>query len=170
MKYAVLSDSHDNGEALAAALAEIGKRGITAGFHLGDFTSPAFIAAMLEAEDITWYSVWGNMDDERTKRATELFDNPRFDIIDEPCRELQIDDMVVFLTHFPFIAEKAAESGSYHAVFHGHTHQKRMEKDFIGTLIANPGELSGLRYGTSSFGIWDSDTNGFEIMDLSSLA
>ncbi len=170
MKYAVLSDSHDNTEALDAALAEIGKRGITAGFHLGDFTSPEFISALLEYENITWYSVWGNMDDERTRSQVALVMNSQFNIIDEPCRELQIDGKTVFLTHFPFIAEKAAESGSYHAVFHGHTHQKRMEKDFIGTLIANPGELSGLRYGTSSFGIWDSDTNDFEFIDLSKLA
>ncbi len=57
MKYAIISDSHDNYYNLAKALEEIKSRGITVGFHLGDICAPPMVAQMAEEKTIKWYFV-----------------------------------------------------------------------------------------------------------------
>jgi putative phosphoesterase len=166
MNYAVLSDSHDNLEAIRRALQEITARGITKGFHLGDFVAPFSIEEILKEETISWECVFGNNDGDGKAILEIMHREPRFTISQEKFCEVSIDGKNAYLTHYPNLAETAAASGKYNAVFHGHTHKKR--SDFLpnNTLLANPGELTGVRYGTSSFGIWDSEKNSFEIVNL----
>ncbi len=166
MKYGIFSDSHDHPYNLSKAVEIIKERGITTCFHLGDFCAPIFIKGMVAYGGIKWICVWGNVDGAKAKAILDLKDNPNFDIVDESFREVEVPEGKLFLVHFPELAKHAAMSGLYKAVFYGHNHQKKVEKLENGTLLANPGELAGFATGQPSFGIWDSEANEFEIVDL----
>ncbi len=166
MKYAVISDSHDHFYNLEQAVKIIKERGIKTCFHLGDFCAPTFIKAMAAHEGIRWLCVWGNVDGAKAKAILDLKDNPRFDVVDESFRDLELEGKKIFLVHFPELARHAAKSGEYQAVFYGHNHQVKVEKLESGTLLANPGELSGMATGKPSFGVWDSGQNEMELVYL----
>lgn len=166
MKYAVLSDSHDNLYNLEQAMKLIKAQGITTCFHLGDFCAPPFVRAMLMYKEIKWICVWGNVDGAKAKMLLEHKNNPNFDISDEAFRELGLPEGKIFLVHFPLLAQNAAKSGDYKAVFYGDNHKKEVEKLDNGTLLANPGEIAGTATGQPSFGIWDSQTNEMAIVEL----
>src|SRR3989344_2426426 len=166
MKYAVISDSHDHFYNLEQAVKIIKERGITTCFHLGDYCAPGFIRAMVAHKNINWICVWGNVDGAKAKIILEQKNTPNFDIAEEHFREVETDGKKIFLVHFPDLARHAAKSGEYAAVFYGDNHEKYAEKLDNGALLANPGELAGFATGRPSFGIWDSDTNEFEIVDL----
>lgn len=58
-----------------------------------------------------------------------------------------IDDVRLFVSHYPKDAERAAESGEYDLVIHGHTHVPRDEvRD--GCRIINPGSAFRPRGGS----------------------
>lgn len=151
MKYAILSDSHDNIHNLSRAIEIIKKEGITQAIHLGDFcTQSTFKFLIQETQGINLNCISGNMDVG----------------IDLPLSlELETERGKIFIVHRPEPAERAAESGNYVAVFHGHTHLKRNEVLPNGTLLANPGELAGSHTGQPSFAVWNSETNEFKIIN-----
>jgi hypothetical protein len=66
--------------------------------------------------------------------------------------------MSVAINHYPAIARGLAE-GNYNAVFYGHDHTS-FNGEVGATLLANPGEIMG-RFGTPSFGIYDTEANSF---------
>lgn len=166
MKYAVMSDSHDNFYNLEQAVKIIKQQGIKTCFHLGDYCAPGFVAAMVKLEEINWICVWGNVDGAKAKILLDHGDKANFDISPEAFREMELPEGKIFLTHFPLLASNVAKSGEYKAVFHGDNHAKKVEKLENGTLLANPGELAGFATGQPSFGIWDTEVNEIEIVDL----
>ena len=166
MKYAVVSDVHDNFYNLQEAIGIIKRRGIKTCFYLGDFCAPSISKAMVAHKDLRWICIWGNVDGAKAQIVLEQWENPNFDIVAETFREVETPKGKVFLSHFPLPAKVAAKSGEYVAVFHGHTHEKKVEKLENGTLLANPGEIGGFVTGQPSFAIWDLDVDEFEIVDL----
>lgn len=166
MLYAVVSDTHDNYYNLEQAVKIIKSRDITTCFHLGDFCAPGFIRAMVSHQDLKWVCVWGNVDGAKAKIILDQKDNHNFDIVEESFREFDTPDGKIFLVHFPLLAQHAAKTGEYKAVFYGDNHTKKVEALDNGTLLANPGELVGFKTGQPSFAIWDSATNTMEIVDL----
>lgn len=166
MKYAVFSDSHDNFYNLEQAMKLVKERGITTCFHLGDFCAPGAVRKMTSYKELKWFCVWGNNEGAKAQIALEQRDNPNFDVAYESFRELEIEGKKIFLVHFPELARHAAKSGEYTAVFYGHDHKLHQEKLDNGTLLASPGEISGMATGQPTFGIWDSETNEFEIVNL----
>jgi putative phosphoesterase len=171
MLIALFSDSHDNLMNIQAALREIIRRGITLGLHLGDICGPEALE-LLANSGLDWKCVWGNMDLDRASGYTAIKQCPAINIPPEDFREVFIANRVLFLTHFPDLARIAALSGKYDAVFHGHTHHMFQDAIFhIGqlkkeTLLANPGELCGTRFGIPSFGIYDTERNTFTIVRI----
>lgn len=164
MKLAIFSDTHDNLGTTGLAIEQVKAAGITHGLHLGDFTSPPTIMLLAEC-GIQWTCVWGNCDGDKllAYRRTEKLGT--MDFANGDFREHEVEGKKLFLTHYPEIARIAALSGLYDAVFHGHNHQAATE--IIGkTLLANPGELTGIRFGKPSYGIYDTDTNTFETIWL----
>lgn len=166
MKYGVIADSHDNFYNLEQAIKILEKKKIKVCFHLGDFCAPSVVKAMVAHKNIKWICVWGNVDGDKGKVVSDQCKNPKFDIVSETFREFEFSGGKLFLTHFPLLAEIAAKSGIYKAVFYGHYHIKKVEKLENGALLANPGEIAGLKKGQPSFGIWDSITNQIELVDL----
>ncbi len=165
MKVAVVSDSHDHFYNLDRATTLIKAAGINDCLHLGDFCAPGFVKEML-VSGLRWTCVWGNVDGAKAKIVLEHGANPNFDIAEESFRELEIAGRKVFQTHFPLLARNAAESGRYDIAFYGDNHTKKIDTLANGTVLANPGELAGFKSGQPSFGIWDTEENNFEIVDL----
>ena len=64
----------------------------------------------------------------------------------QECAEISLEDVDIFVTHYPEEAQRAALSGQYSLVIHGHTHVPR--KDLIGaTKLLNPGSTTRPRGG-----------------------
>lgn len=159
MKLAVFSDSHDNMENIKKAIELCKQAGITRGLHLGDFCAPPSLTLLAES-GLTWQCVWGNVDGDRLLSYQRVAPLGTMDLVAEDFRELEIDGKKLFLTHYPQISRIAALSGLYDACFYGHNHEAKQE--IIGkTLLANPGEVAGFRFGKPSFGIYDTETNLF---------
>lgn len=169
MKIAVFSDTHDHISNTARAVDIAKELGITEGLHLGDFTSPPTIQ-LLAKSGLTWTCVWGNCDGDKLLpyRRTETLGT--MDFADEDFREHEIDGRKLFLTHYPQVARIAALSGEFDAVFHGHNHEAKVEtvkaNNGKDVLLANPGELCAIKTGKASFGLYEPETNSFEIVWL----
>ena len=164
MLIAVLSDSHDRTDHLEYAINQAKERGITTAFHLGDFCSP-FVLEQLGQSGLTWYVVWGNNDGDKL-RGTSMAAG-QVDIVPDDYRELDLEGRKLFLTHYPQIGRIAALSAQYDAVFFGHNHQASQEiisqeGSSKKTLLANPGEIYGMRTGKPSFAIYNTEDNSFE--------
>jgi putative phosphoesterase len=163
----ILSDSHDNLDTLRTILAQCKERGFTNGIHLGDFCSPFSVDLLVES-GITWTCVWGNNDGDRL-RNTIRASHGAVHMGENDFREVEMEGKKLFLTHYPEIGRIAALSGQYDAVFHGHNHvaaQEVIMTEHCATLLANPGEVCGWRFGKPSFGIYNTESNTFEIIWL----
>ena len=160
MRIAVFSDSHDNMDNLKKAFALAKEKGLTEGIHLGDLCAPP-AALLLATSGLTWQCVWGNVDGDKLQSYRLVAEHGTVDFAPGDFRELTVDGRKLFLTHYPEIARIAALSGQYDAAFHGHDHTANQEI-IDKTLLANPGEIAGFRFGKPSFGIYDSQDNSFE--------
>ncbi len=165
MKYAFVSDSHDNHDNLKKALDKIKDLGIKKVFHLGDICAPTVYFDVLKnyTSEMDFVLVFGNNDGEKVMWTKISMEDPKIDMANGDFREYEVEGEKIFLTHYPEIAEIAALSKKYKASFHGHTHLAYSKK-LNGVLLANPGEVVGTRTGNPSFGVWNSDTNEFEII------
>ena len=157
MKIAVISDIHDQIENLDWALKQIKNKDISHIFALGDYTSP-YIIERLQVDNIPISAVWGNSDGDRhSMLLASQNENPHISFAKREFDTVKIDDKKFFLTHYPDLAENAAKSLDYDAVFHGHTHYQKNEK--IGTVpIINPGKLAMYPNDEISFAIFDTET------------
>jgi len=152
MKFAIISDTHDNMSNLKKAISWIQKENIQLILHCGDITSIETLnnAKKLFGERIEF--VKGNGD---------------FDLDLPEKKEIKIDKKKIAFTHFPQIAKKLAESGKFDLVFYGHTHKPWQEK--IGDCrMINPGELAGQIF-KPTFAIYNTDQDFLELKILENL-
>jgi len=163
MKIAIISDIHDQIENLNWALEQIKNKDISQIFTLGDYTSP-YIIEKLQLNNITISAVWGNCDGDRHSMVlASQNENKNISFAKREFDTVEIDDKKFFLTHYPDLAENAAKSLDYDAVFHGHTHYMRNEK--IGAVpIINPGKLAMYPNDEISFAIFDTKTKTAEFI------
>ena len=156
MKIAVISDIHDQSDHLQWFSQEIKKYNVSHIFALGDYCSP-FIVEKLASIPIPIFAVWGNNDSEKDAMINAAQVNQKFTFAPHKFGEIIIDERQYFLTHYPDLAENAAKSHEFDAVFHGHTHYARCEKIGIVPII-NPGKFALYPHNVTSFAIFDTDT------------
>ncbi len=154
MKIAIASDLHDHQEHLTWFLEECKKRNITQCYFLGDMIRPTLAKVLFQS--LKTHFIFGNNDGDHVR--TMRFATPETKIADYCFDELTVNEKQVFLTHYPLLAENAARSGKYDAVFYGHDHTKHEER-LDKTLLVNPGELAGFVTGIISFYVWDTHNN-----------
>jgi len=162
MKLGVISDSHDNLDAIALALNVFEKEDVEAILHAGDITSP-FTARALGNAGKKVYAVFGNCDGEKLglKQAFS-------EIGGEICEDLidyEFDGRSIFMTHKDSIAIPVSASGHFDIVIYGHTH-RHVVKKVKDKLLLNPGELSGWVTHQKTLAILDLDKLDAKIVKL----
>ncbi len=159
MLVCIASDSHNNMDDVEKLISYIKDMEISAAIHCGDICKPE-VLLKFEKSGIFVNAVFGNMDnrDNLTKRLVNSDYVKLFGYIGE----FELKGRKIAFMHNLQIGEKPI--GKYDAVFYGHTHIK--EKRFSGkTLIANPGEIAGLRR-RASFAVYDTKRNNIEFVEI----
>lgn len=159
MNIAIMSDSHNAWDNLDKAIQIANERGCQYLLHAGDLVSYLGVSILVKFKGKVFY-VWGN---------NELYHNEFSNMTDpsgkiEFCGETfvgEIDGFKTYMTHLPSSAEIAASSGDFDLCIYGHAHDYQVQQ-FGHTLLVNPGEVVGSRYGIASFAIFDTVTKSFE--------
>ncbi len=141
----IMSDSHDNCNAVNKAVSFFNSVECELVIHAGDFVAP-FAARKLEQLKCPVKAVFGNCDGEKKglKKAFESLGT----ISKEPLTFANKKvNFLVTHTHFKVKDYKAA--GNYHVIIYGHTHKPEISKN-RGIIIINPGETGGWLTGKNS--------------------
>lgn len=141
MKIGVLSDTHDQGELIRAAVKYFNAQNVELVIHCGDWVSP-FILYFFQGLKARLRGVFGNNDGDKFRHLT--FKNKwGLDLeYEDRFLEMEIDHrrIAVFHGDYSGIVEALVTCGKYDAIFHGHTHQK-INQHYGKTLSLNPGSL-----------------------------
>ena len=166
MKFAIISDSHDNWPNILTALKFIEKRGIDLIIHCGDISSGEVLRQTGKNFKGKIHAVLGNVSSSLETMQKKAKSVGSITIYEET-GELKIDNKKIAWNHYPDQAKELAESGKYDLVFYGHDH-KPWEKQLGKTTLLNPGTLAGL-FNKPSFAIYDTKTDRAELVLLEKL-
>lgn len=134
MQVGIVSDTHDDLDAVEAAVTFFERRGVDVVVHCGDFVAP-FSAEPFD-DDWDFYAVRGNNDGEWALQP--LIDE--FGTYLGEAGTITLDGLEVAVYHgtSDVLIDGLVESGTYDYVFHGHTHTHGIETRG-GTTRVNPG-------------------------------
>ncbi len=165
MKIAIVSDIHDQSENLKWAVSKMQELKVDQVFALGDYSSP-YIVERLGLVGVSVIAIWGNNDGDQVAMFKAVLEDENNQIYFKKGNfaELEYDGKKYFLSHYPLLAENAAMSGKYEAVFHGHTHTQRSEV-LNNTPIINPGKLAVFPDDKISFAVYDTETKDVKFME-----
>jgi len=160
----LISDTHDNMQAIAKAVEVFNSKKVGLVLHAGDHVAP-FTCTAYKGLECKLVGVYGNVDGER-RALRERFSSMGFKV-EKDFEELEVDEVKIALLHglYPQIVEALALSGKYHVVVHGHTHLRRAEK-MRSALVVNPGEACGYVYGVRSVALLDTATLKVEFVEF----
>ena len=163
MRFAIISDTHNNMANLNKAIDFLNAEKIEIMLHCGDISNQETINEAVKKFN-------GNIDFVRGNADFNLHDVP-------DSLSLDIGGKKVAFIHYPDLAKKLAENGNYDLVFYGHTHKPWVERisakhpetrEERMCILANPGELAGQRF-KPTFAIYDTETNKLELKILEKL-
>src|SRR3989344_4408994 len=158
MKFAIVSDTHDNLANFAKAITWCNQENIKVMLHCGDICNQDTINQSEKLFNGKIYFVRGNGDFNLHEVSEKM--------------ELELDGKQIFFNHYPEVAKPAAESGKYDLVFYGHTHKPWLDRRSFSEggeekecLLVNPGEVAGQRF-KPTFAIYDTETEKLELKIL----
>jgi len=154
----VISDSHDNLDAVRRAVRFFRGAGCRCVIHAGDFVAP-FAARELEGLDCPVKAVYGNCDGERDGLEKALL--PFGEIHTAPFF-FSLHGLRFLLSHIP-VPRLESSSERLDVFIFGHTHRPEVRRS-RGLLILNPGEAGGWVSGRSSVALLDPRTRKAEIV------
>ena len=158
MKFAILSDTHDNIINFNKVINWLNQEQIDTILHCGDICKQETINETTKKFKGKIHFVRGNGD---------------FGLDGIPeTMEIKLGGKRIFINHYPDIAKKMAESGKYDLVFYGHTHKPWLDRRSLGEggkektcLLINPGEVAGQHY-KPTFALYDTVTEELELKIL----
>ncbi len=140
MQIGIVSDTHDDLDAVAAAVALFDREGVGTVVHCGDFVAPFSVAPFDSggADAPDFYAVRGNNDGEWGVQSTV----ESFGTYLGEAGALAIGGAEIAVTHGTsrIVVDALVDCGDYDYVFHGHTHAHGIEER-NGTVRVNPGGL-----------------------------
>ena len=155
----IMSDSHDNLDAIRKAIKIFNKEEIEVVIHAGDLISP-FTALEFRKLDPELVAIYGNNDGEKEglKVAYEEI------CILEDFKEISVEGWKFSIIHGSnqAIVDSLAKCGKYDVVIRGHTHKMEILND--ETMIINPGEVCGYVSGQKTVVLLDTDDLSFEVI------
>lgn len=142
MRIGLLSDTHDDLQALGEALHLFRQEGIVQLLHCGDVCGPAVVEAL---EGFTVHVALGNMDRAPGLALAVEARQGRGRLA--RCHFLLLDGLQVALLHGDDqgLLRRLISSRRFAYVFHGHTH-RRADRRVGDTRVINPGALGGIRH------------------------
>jgi uncharacterized protein len=158
MLVALMSDSHDNLNALARAVSFCNQEKVGAVLHAGDLVAP-FVSRELNKLDAPLTIVFGNNDGEK-QGLREAFKDKIFD----PPHELELDGKRIVMLHAPLNLQSYIDSKQHDLILYGHLH--RIEVTPGPPIVVNPGELGAWLTGKSTMALWDTKANLIEVVTL----
>jgi len=161
MKVGVISDTHDNLDAIKKAVKLFNDEGVALVLHAGDFVAP-FTAKPLGELDAKLIGIFGNNDGDKLLLKERFEGNGVGELHEDPYA-LTLEGKSIIITHRPQIVNALAKA--YDVVIYGHTHQPEIKKE-AGHLILNPGECSGWLSGRRTVALLDVERLEAELREL----
>lgn len=162
MKIAILSDIHDNLDALANALEAAKSCEVL--ICCGDLNSPFVVKALGAGFAGPQHIVFGNNDADRFRITTIARDFPHINLHGEYA-ELEFGGLSFSVNHFDNIGRALAAGGQFDVVCFGHNHRHEVAQNGRTTFI-NPGEIYGRLSGKSTFVIFETATREASLISL----
>jgi putative phosphoesterase len=157
----IMSDSHDNLNAIRSALEVFNQAEVKMVIHAGDLISP-FTAMEFEKLHAPLEAIFGNNDGERQglKSAYEKL------CILEDFKELKINGRKIAVIHGTnqALVDALQKSGNYDMVIRGHTHQMNVTEG--KTIVVNPGETCGYLSGQKTIILLDTTDLSWKLVRL----
>ncbi len=157
MKIGVLSDTHDNLVAVAAAVRFFENQGVEQILHAGDFCAPFALKRLLQTR-IPVEAVFGNCDGEREGLAKLL------PSLSRGPKHLELGGLKICLVHDRSrLCHEDIEAAD--VLVFGHTHQAEVRRE-EGRLVVNPGECGGWLAGRCTVAVLDTAARSADIHDI----
>lgn len=137
MQVGIVSDTHDNGEQVDAAVETFEEQGVDTVIHCGDFVAPFSVTPF--DGDWAFYAVRGNNDGEWAVESTVEDIGTYLGEMGEVTLDGQ--EAAVYHGTSGAIVDALVECDTYDYVFHGHTHEAGSE-EYEGTVRVNPGGIA----------------------------
>jgi putative phosphoesterase len=157
----IMSDSHDNCDAVKKAVQFFNDVKCELVIHAGDFVAP-FAAKQLERLECPVKAVFGNCDGEKQglRKAFESLGTIKEEPFGFTNKELKF-----LVTHTHFKVQDYINAGDYDVIVYGHTHKPEINQS-PETLIVNPGETGGWLTGKHTVALLSPKDLSAEIISL----
>jgi len=154
----ILSDSHDNLDAVRRAVRFFRDSGCALIIHAGDFVAP-FSAQVLAEAGCTVKAVFGNCDGEKFGLKTMI---EPFGTIRKAPFIFSYAGKKIALVHLNDPVKELSARQEFDLIVYGHTHRPEIRKTGR-SLIVNPGEAGGWVTKKSTVALYDPATGTAEI-------
>lgn len=168
MIIAILSDSHDHREHLAAATGDAKKRGAEAIIHCGDIVAPSTLHAA-QPFGLPLHVIHGNnMGDtyNLARLAHKAGSNVTYYGQDAT---IELGGRKIFVVHYPHYAKAMAATGDFDLVCNGHEHKARVDRLTAANgkpvVWLDPGTVGGVS-APATYILGDLGKMDFEIVDV----
>lgn len=162
MIIAILSDIHDRQDHLRRALELAGEAEVL--LCLGDLCAPFIVPELADGFSGPIHLVFGNNDGDPFRISAAAAPYSHLTIHGEYA-ELELSGLRFAINHFDHIGTALARGQTFDVVCFGHNH--RYEDRVEGrTRVLNPGEIYGMRSGTSTFMLFDSMSRQVRRMEI----
>lgn len=140
MKIALLSDSHNNWNALREAVNSHAAHDCGVALFAGDLTRPKGVDVLAESP-IPVHQITGNMDRQIDAIWSRARDTDNVIFHGDEC-DIARDGVRIYMQHHPEPVETKAQNDTYDLCVHGHLHEFRHETSDSGVQLINPGALT----------------------------
>ena len=159
MRFAIISDTHDNLANLEKFTQWAKKENIETLIHCGDIAQAETLAYLVNNFSGPIHAVYGNMDESYKEVLEQEADKHDRVTLHGDSGEIEIAGLKIGFIHFPEEARVLCKDKDF--VFYGHTHKPWEEK--VGECrLVNPGTLAGL-FNKATFAVYDSDAGKPEL-------
>jgi len=162
----ILADTHDNRPAIREAINRFVSLDTRLVLHAGDITDTRSLGIFCDLP-CEMVGVFGNCDRQQKRLMDE---GRRCGTISVESRfaDISVDGLRIGMVHGddPGSVLALAEAAVFDVIISGHTHRPVIRRSGE-TLLINPGEACGERYGEPTVAILDTDTLEAEILPLS---
>src|SRR3989338_2881615 len=167
MKIAILSDTHDNTQAIVWIIEYLNQQKINICLHAGDIINPGILFRFRDHYQGTLHFVFGNNDGEHA-----IWERRSSEAKNVTCHlnemRIELNGRKIFMNHFSSIGESVVKSGDFDLVIGGHDHRYRViEKN--SSLFMNPGNTVTKDKWLPQSQLPQDKESGFVVIDLKTM-